>query len=81
MSPGVLCADAPVRRCAGVQVVADGSIKEYSFEVTIDRSSWVAARVMPSSHTNPIFVIVDQQPIRAYRRSIEWCLEGVDTCW
>src|SRR5678816_1307493 len=46
-----------------------------------ERSSWVALRILPSSHTNPIFVLVDGKPIRASRRSAEWCLKGVDQCW
>ena len=52
-----------------------------SFDVKIDRSSWVAMRILPSSHTNPIFVLVDDKPIRASHRSAEWCLKGVDQCW
>jgi hypothetical protein len=62
-------------------IVADGAIREVAFEVPIDRSSWVALRILPSSHTNPIFVIVDGKPIRADRRSAEWCLKAVDQCW
>jgi hypothetical protein len=38
-------------------------------------------RILPSSHTNPIFVEVGGKPIRASRRSAQWCLEGVDRCW
>jgi hypothetical protein len=38
-------------------------------------------RILPSSHTNPVFVLVDGKPIRASRRSAEWCLKGVDQCW
>jgi hypothetical protein len=49
--------------------------------VPIERSSWVALRLFPSAHTNPVFVIVDGRPIRASRRSAEWCLRGVDQCW
>jgi hypothetical protein len=26
-------------------------------------------------------VLVADKPIRASRRSIEWCLKGVDQCW
>ncbi len=26
-------------------------------------------------------LIVDDQPIRASRRSADWCLRGVDRCW
>jgi hypothetical protein len=62
-------------------IVANGKLQDVSFEIDVDRSSWVALRVLPSSHTNPIFVLVDDKPIRASRRSAEWCLQGVDKCW
>jgi hypothetical protein len=62
-------------------IVADGAIREIAFDVPIEQSSWVALRILPSSHTNPIFVTVDSQPIRASRRSAEWCLKAVDQCW
>ena len=42
---------------------------------------WVALRILGSSHTNPVFVLVGGKPIRASRRSAEWCLKGVDQCW
>jgi len=61
-------------------IVADGALRDLSFEVPVKRSSWVALRIRASSHTNPIFVMVDQKPIRV-KRSIEWCLKGVDQCW
>jgi hypothetical protein len=63
------------------EIVADGQTHEVEFEVDIPRSSWVAMRILPSSHTNPIFVLVGDKPIRASRRSVEWCLKGVDQCW
>jgi hypothetical protein len=62
-------------------VVADGRTSEVQFDVKVERSSWVALRVLPSSHTNPVFVLVGDKPIRASRRSAEWCLKGVDQCW
>jgi hypothetical protein len=62
-------------------IVADGALQDVSFEVKIERSSWVALRILPSSHTNPIFVLVDDKPIRASKRSAEWCLKGVEQCW
>jgi hypothetical protein len=55
-------------------------MEDLRFSVPVERSCWLAARVYPSSHTNPIFVIVDGKPIRE-KRSIEWCLKGVDQCW
>jgi len=62
-------------------ILADGKSQEVSFDVKLDRSSWVAMRILPSSHTNPVFVVVDGKPIRASKRSAEWCLKGVDQCW
>jgi hypothetical protein len=61
--------------------VADGQTRDLAFEVKIERSGWVALRILPSSHTNPVFVIVGGKPIRASRKSAEWCLKGVDQCW
>ena len=63
------------------EIVADGEIVNLQFEASIDRSSWVALRIFPSSHTNPVFVIVGGEPIRASRRSAQWCLDAVEVCW
>ena len=62
-------------------IVADGSIHELAFDVPIERSSWVAMRILGSSHTNPIFVLVEGKPIRASRESARWCLASVNQCW
>lgn len=62
-------------------IEADGTLRELHFDAEITQSSWVAVRIFPSSHTNPIFVVVDQKPVRASRKSIEWCLKAVDQCW
>jgi hypothetical protein len=51
------------------------------FELPIERSSWVALRILPSSHTNPVFVLVDDKPIRASKRSAEWCIKAIEKCW
>jgi hypothetical protein len=66
---------------ASREIAADGQPNDVAFDVKIDRSSWVALRILPSSHTNPVFVIVGEKPIRASKRSAEWCLKGVDQCW
>lgn len=63
------------------EITADGAVRRLQFSVPIRRSSWVALRILPSSHTNPMFVIVGGKPIRASRRSAEWCLAAVDQCW
>ena len=62
-------------------LVADGTIRDLTLEAKIERSSWVALRILPSSHTNPIWVLVGGRPVRASRRSADWCLKGVDQCW
>ncbi|HEY8551366.1 MAG TPA: CehA/McbA family metallohydrolase [Vicinamibacterales bacterium] len=62
-------------------ITADGTMHDVTFDTTLERSSWIALRILPSSHTNPIFAIVAGRPIRASRASLEWCLTAVDRCW
>ena len=62
-------------------IPADGTVQDVTFDFKPQQSSWVAVRIFPSSHTNPVFVEVDSKPIRASRKSAEWCLEAVDVCW
>ena len=62
-------------------IEADGQVKDVEFAYTPERSSWIALRVCPAAHTNPIFVEVDGKPIRASKRSAQWCLDAVDRCW
>lgn len=62
-------------------LVADGRMQDLEFTLPVKESSWVAARILPSSHTNPIWVTVAGKPVRASRRSAEWCLRGVNDCW
>lgn len=62
------------------EIIANGELQDIEFEVPIHYSSWIALRILPSSHTNPVFVIVDNKPIRASKRSAQWCLEGVRKC-
>jgi hypothetical protein len=62
-------------------IEADGRIQDLTFDYTPKISSWLALRIFPAAHTNPIFVELDGQPIRASRRSADWCLKGVDVCW
>ena len=68
-------------RCAPSVSSPTARCRKSSFPLAIERSSWVALRILPSSHTNPIFVVVGGQPIRASRASVEWCLKSVDRLW
>ncbi len=69
------------RPVASREIEADGTFREVEFAIPIERSSWVALRIYPSSHTNPVNVQVRGEPIRASKRSAEWCLKSVDQCW
>jgi hypothetical protein len=79
--------DVPVEivvngKVAGRQTIAaDGKLRELKFEVPVKESSWIAARVLPAAHTNPVFALVGGKPVRASRASAEWCLNAVNQCW
>jgi hypothetical protein len=59
---------------------ADGHLEDIAFDLDIAKSCWVALRIYPSSHTNPIWITVNDKPVRE-KASLEWCLKGVDQCW
>ncbi len=62
------------------EITADGKWKDVNFSYQLSQSAWVALRVYPSSHTNPVFIIADGKPIQV-RTSAEWCRQAVDQCW
>lgn len=60
---------------------ADGRMQELRFEIPKpERSCWVAARIFPSAHTNPIWVNVEEKPV-SVRASARWCLAALEQCW
>jgi len=63
------------------EIEADGQLRDVSFTVPVERSSWIALRILPSSHTNPIWVTVDGKPVRASKRSAQWLRQAVDVCY
>jgi hypothetical protein len=63
------------------EIDANGAWQEVAFDHAFDRSSWVALRVKYSSHTNPLWVSIDGQPVRASQASAQWCRAAVDKCW
>jgi len=69
------------RPVATREIEADGRIEHVELDVDLAHSSWVAVRIQPSVHTNPVFVEVAGQPVRASRRSADWCRRAVDVCW
>jgi hypothetical protein len=69
------------RPVASQRITADGVIRDVAFEVPVEKSSWIAVRILGSVHTNPIFILIGGRPIRTSKRSAEWCLKGVDQCW
>jgi hypothetical protein len=62
-------------------VVADGLPHQIHFDTLLAQSSWLALRIMPSSHTHPLFVRLGDKPIRASRLSAQWCRDCVDKIW
>jgi hypothetical protein len=69
------------RAAAAKSVPADGKLHDIEFDVPIERSSWMALRQFPQLHTNPVNVIVAGQPIRAGRKSAQWCIETIELLW
>ncbi|MEZ6063913.1 MAG: CehA/McbA family metallohydrolase [Planctomycetaceae bacterium] len=63
------------------ELAADASVSHFDIPVQITQSSWVAVRILPSVHTNPIWVHVGDEPVRANRKSAEWCADAVKVCW
>ncbi|MFO0429140.1 MAG: CehA/McbA family metallohydrolase [Planctomyces sp.] len=63
------------------ELLADGHVESMDIPIKLSQSSWVAVRILPSVHTNPVFVHVGNKPIRASRRSADWCIRAVETCW
>jgi hypothetical protein len=66
---------------ASQEVPADDKIHDVSFSTNIDRSSWIALRQFPQLHTNPVNVIVGGKPIRASRKSAQWCIGTIEQLW
>lgn len=62
------------------EIVADGKWNDVAFAYDPRESAWVALRIYPSSHTNPVFVKVDGNPIQVLK-SAQWCRAAVDQCW
>ena len=62
------------------EILADGSLQKLQFEVPLAKSAWIAVRILPSVHTNPIFVEVAERPI-AVAASADWCRKAVEVCW
>ena len=63
------------------KIAADGTVRSVAIDVPITESSWVAMRILPAVHTNPIFVIVGEKPICASRASADWDFDAVRQLW
>ena len=62
------------------EIIADGAWKNINFQYAIKQSSWIALRIFPSAHTNPVFVLVNHKPI-SVQKSAEWCRDALNQCW
>ena len=66
----------PVER---ILIEAYGVLRPITFHFRVTQSSWIALRILPSSHTNPVWVTVRNKPVHV-ERSITWCLKAVEQC-
>jgi hypothetical protein len=64
-----------------IEVEADGQVYPVAFNLILRESSWVSLRIMPSSHTSPVTLLIGGEPVRASKKSAMWCRRGVDACW
>ena len=62
-------------------IPADGQIHELAFDIAVPHSGWIALRQFPQLHTNPVNVLVADQPIRASRDSARWCEQTIELLW
>ena len=62
---------------ASQQILADGSVQRIKMDIQMRRSGWVALRLMGAGHSNPIYVLVNNQPVRGSRSSVEWSLQAL----
>jgi hypothetical protein len=62
------------------EITANGEVSDIKFNYKINKSGWVALRIFPSSHSNPVFVTVDNKPV-IEKKSAEWCLATLNQCW
>ncbi|MEW4487091.1 CehA/McbA family metallohydrolase [Thalassoglobus sp. JC818] len=62
-------------------VPADGKPHRIALSVNVYQSSWIALRHFPQLHTNPVDVIVSNEPIRSSEESAEWCAQSVELLW
>jgi hypothetical protein len=69
------------RVMAHATVPADGAEHALKFDIPIESSSWIALRQFPQLHTNPVNVIVGGRPVRASRKSAQWCRIAIDLLW
>jgi len=62
------------------EIEADGRWNNVSFHLPVNRSGWIALRIYPGAHTNPVFIIVNNKPI-VVKESAQWCKNAVERCW
>jgi hypothetical protein len=60
---------------------ANGEPQTIAFRTFIQRSSWVALRIFPTCHSNPVYLQVAQRKIRVSRQSADWCVQCINAAW
>jgi hypothetical protein len=65
------------RVAASKTIAADGRDQQLDFNLPLQQSSWVAMRIKGAAHSNPVFVLVDNMPVRASKASVDWILRSL----
>jgi hypothetical protein len=63
------------------KIPADGKVHPISCDVDVTQSSWIALRQFPQLHTNPVNILIGENPIRASHDSALWCIEVIELLW
>ena len=68
-------------RSSRQRLLADGTMRTLTFDVAIDRSSWIAARSCRRRTPTRSSRWSAASRFAPSRRSAEWCLNAVNQCW
>lgn len=63
------------------EIPADDKEHDLTFLLPIEKSCWIALRQFPQMHTNPVEVTVKDMPIRASKKSAQWCIGVIEQLW
>lgn len=61
-------------------ITADGKVQKVELDVPVAESSWLAVRILGAAHTNPVWVTVDNKPVRV-AESLKWSIAALNQAY